>query len=46
MRIVLIRLSALGDIVHTWPLACALREAQPRLHLSWVVEEHFRLGCI
>jgi heptosyltransferase-1 len=42
MRIVLVRLSALGDIVHTWPLACALREAQPRLHLSWVVEEHFR----
>jgi heptosyltransferase-1 len=42
MRIVLIRLSAFGDIVHAWPLACALREALPRLHLSWVVEEHFR----
>jgi lipopolysaccharide heptosyltransferase I len=42
MRIVLIRLSAFGDIVHTWPLACALREALPRMHLSWVVEEHFR----
>jgi heptosyltransferase-1 len=42
MRIVLVRLSAFGDIVHTWPLACALREVQPRLHLSWVVEEHFR----
>jgi heptosyltransferase-1 len=42
MRIVLVRLSAFGDIVHTWPLACALREAQPRLILSWVVEEPFR----
>jgi len=42
MRIVLVRLSAFGDIVHTWPLACALREAQPGLHLSWVVEEPFR----
>ncbi len=42
MRVVLVRLSAFGDIVHTWPLACALREAQPRLHLSWVVEEPFR----
>jgi heptosyltransferase-1 len=41
-RVVLVRLSAFGDIVHTWPLACALREAQPRLHLSWVVEEPFR----
>ena len=39
MRIVLIRLSALGDIVHTWPLAAALRSAEPKAHLTWVVEE-------
>lgn len=39
MRIVLVRLSALGDIVHTWPLAVALRSAQPTAHLTWVVEE-------
>jgi heptosyltransferase-1 len=38
MRIVLVRLSALGDIVHTWPLADALRAARPDAHLSWVVE--------
>jgi lipopolysaccharide heptosyltransferase I len=38
MRIVLVRLSALGDIVHTWPLADALRTARPDAHLSWVVE--------
>jgi ADP-heptose:LPS heptosyltransferase len=37
MRIVLVRLSALGDIVHTWPLAEALRSARPDAHLSWVV---------
>ncbi len=42
MRIVLIRLSAFGDIVHTWPLACALRGALPRRHLRWAVEEHVR----
>ncbi len=42
MRLVLIRLSAVGDIVHTWPLACALREAEPRCHLTWVAEEPFR----
>jgi len=42
MRLVLIRLSAVGDIVHTWPLACALREAEPSCHLTWVVEEPFR----
>ena len=39
MRIVLIRLSALGDIVHTWPLAVAIRAARPRAHLTWIVEE-------
>lgn len=42
MRLALIRLSAVGDIIHTWPLACALREAEPRCHLTWVVEEPFR----
>jgi len=42
MRLVLIRLSAIGDIIHTWPLACALREAEPLCHLTWVVEEPFR----
>lgn len=39
MRIVLVRLSALGDIVHTWPLAAALRSARPNDHLTWIVEE-------
>jgi len=43
VRIVLVRLSALGDIVHTWPLACALATSEPRLHLSWVVEEPLRI---
>ncbi len=38
MRIVLVRLSALGDIVHAWPLAAALRSAAPKAHLTWVVE--------
>lgn len=41
MRIVLVRLSALGDIVHTWPLAAAIRAARPDAHLTWVVEEPF-----
>ena len=41
MRVALVRLSSLGDIVHTWPLAEALRAAQPDIHLTWVVEESF-----
>jgi heptosyltransferase-1 len=43
VRIVLVRLSALGDIVHTWPLADALAALEPRPYLSWVVEEPLRL---
>jgi len=39
MRIILVRLSALGDIVHTWPLAEAIRAARPNDHLTWVVEK-------
>ncbi len=42
MRVVLVRLSALGDIIHTWPLANALRAANPNLHMTWVVEESLR----
>jgi heptosyltransferase I len=41
-RALLVRLSSLGDIVHTWPLAEALRRERPDLHLTWVVEEPFR----
>lgn len=39
MRVLLTRLSALGDIVHTWPLADALARLRPAVELAWVVEE-------
>ena len=42
MRIVLVRLYALGDIVHTWPLAEALAGAGPSHHITWVVEESLK----
>ena len=38
MRVLLVRLSALGDVVHTWPLAEAVRAARPEAHITWVVE--------
>jgi len=41
MRILLVRLSALGDIIHAWPLAEAMRAARPQSHLTWVVEAPF-----
>jgi heptosyltransferase-1 len=37
-HIVIIRLSALGDIVHTLPAFALLREAFPYAKISWVVE--------
>jgi len=43
VRVILVRLSALGDIVHTWPLACALAAVEPRPHVSWVVEEPLKI---
>ncbi len=41
MRILLTRLSALGDIVHTWPLAAALTSGGEPVELAWLVEEPF-----
>lgn len=38
-RILIIRLSHLGDIVHTLPLLSALREAYPESHIGWLVED-------
>jgi len=43
VRLALVRLSALGDVVHTWPLALELKRARPDLHLTWIVEEPLRL---
>ncbi|MCA9842116.1 MAG: glycosyltransferase family 9 protein [Cyanobacteria bacterium HKST-UBA03] len=37
-RICLVRLSALGDVIHTLPLLGQLRDALPDAHLGWIVE--------
>ena len=38
-RILIVRLSAIGDVIHGMPLACALRERFPQALITWVVEE-------
>ncbi len=38
-RILLVRLSAIGDVIHAMPIACALREHFPHAFLAWAVEE-------
>ncbi len=39
LNILLVKLSALGDVIHTLPSLAALRGHYPEAHLTWVVEE-------
>ena len=39
LRVLLVRLSAVGDCVHAMPVACALREAFEGAHIGWVVDD-------
>ena len=38
LRILIVRLSAMGDVIHGMPVACALRDAFPTSTIGWVVE--------
>jgi heptosyltransferase-1 len=40
--ILILRLSALGDVIHTIPAVAALREARPEARMLWVVEAAYR----
>ena len=37
-RLLIVKLSSLGDVVHALPVASALRVRYPTLHLTWAVE--------
>jgi lipopolysaccharide heptosyltransferase I len=37
-RILIVKLSAVGDIIHTLPAVAALRQAYPKAWLAWIVE--------
>ncbi|HEY7096358.1 MAG TPA: glycosyltransferase family 9 protein [Terriglobales bacterium] len=39
--LLIVRLSAMGDIIHTLPAASALRDAFPEAVIGWVVEERW-----
>jgi len=41
-RFLIARLSSLGDVVCTLPVAAALRRANPDAHIAWVVDPRFR----
>ncbi len=38
-RVLIIRLSSIGDVVHALPVAAALKNTYPHLELTWMVEE-------
>ena len=38
-RILIVRLSAIGDVIQTMPVACALRQRFPQAMLAWAVQE-------
>src|SRR5437762_3490780 len=40
--LLVLRLSALGDVIHTIPAVVALREALPDTRMAWVVESTYR----
>jgi heptosyltransferase I len=39
--LLIVRLSAMGDIIHTLPAATALRQSFPNATLGWVIEERW-----
>jgi len=38
MKILIVKLGAIGDVVHTLPALAALRRAMPEAHIAWAVE--------
>lgn len=54
LRIAIVKLSSLGDVIHAFPVARALRRARPTAHLTWIVEareyailrDHPDLDCV
>lgn len=43
-RILIVRLTAIGDVLHGLPVLCALRDRFPGGKIGWIVEG--RAGCL
>lgn len=39
LNILIVKLSAIGDVIHTLPSLAALRRLYPDAHITWVIEE-------
>ena len=40
-RVLIIKMSAMGDVIHALPVASALKSAYPHLQISWAIEDVF-----
>jgi heptosyltransferase I len=40
-RLLIVRLSAMGDVIHALPAAQALREAYPEAMIGWIIEDRW-----
>ena len=40
-NILIVRLGAMGDVIHGLPVAAALRQAYPTAHIGWAIEERW-----
>ena len=38
MNIIIVKLSAIGDVIHALPVSYALRQKYPTAHITWIVE--------
>ena len=41
-KILILKFSALGDVVHTLPVAATIRKSLPDSYIAWMVEERFQ----
>lgn len=39
MKILIVKLSAIGDVIHTLPALNAIRDHYPQAHITWLIEE-------
>ena len=42
-NILVVKLSAIGDVIHALPVSYAIKESFPDVHLTWVVEPSERV---
>ena len=43
-RLLIVRLGAMGDILHSMPAVTAVRQAHPEWTIGWAIEPHIGLG--